>query len=87
VGEKAAFDAAGEHDRAHRRVPIDAARQLVELTDKGRGHEVERRVREARREHATVLLKVQRLECEIADRRHAARSLRRSAVLWRRNLV
>src|SRR3954447_4965013 len=61
MGEKTAFEAAGEHDRADRWVPIDAARQLVKLTDKDRGHEVERRVRKARREDASVLLELERL--------------------------
>jgi len=70
VREKAAFHAPGKHHRANRRVLIHATREPVEIADAGNGQEVERRGRVTHRQDAAVLLELQRVEREIAGRRH-----------------
>jgi hypothetical protein len=71
MSEKAALDAAGKHDGAYHCIVIYATRESVEVAQESPRHEIERRVRVAHRQDAAVLLELQRVEREIAGRRHA----------------
>ena len=71
VGQKAAVDTAGQHDRADRAVAIDGSGELVEVAHQRAGGEVQRRRDATGGQHAAVLLQAQRLEGQVNRTGHA----------------